>query len=78
MPPVELTPLLNGGAIACVLAWFMFKAEPRLKGIEDAIDRQSRALLMWMLQQEGAGAGIKTQATTLLAEVTEAENARKR
>jgi hypothetical protein len=40
------SPLINLGAIGCVLAWFLIRAEPRMGRIERAIDRANRANLI--------------------------------
>lgn len=65
----QLGPLINLGAVGCVLAWFMFKAEPRLKGLEESIDRNTRALLLAIISIEGLSPGVKDQVNTLLKEV---------
>lgn len=76
--PVELAPLFNGGSLACILAWFMFKAEPRMKGMEDAIDRNSKTMLLFILAHDEIKPGVKVQATEMLAEIKTAEDMRNR
>ena len=63
------TPLLNFGAVGGVLVWFMLKAEPRMRRIEEAIDRQSKTVLLFMLSQEEVGERYKAEARRLLREI---------
>lgn len=46
LSPSVLSPLINLGAMGVVLIWFMFRAEPRMRGMERAIDRQTRATIL--------------------------------
>ena len=42
----DWTALVNLGGIGLVLAWFMLKSEPRMKAIEDAVDRNTKSNIM--------------------------------
>ena len=63
------SPIINLGAIGCVLLWFLLRSEPRMKGIEAAIDRQSRAMLTMIIAMRGVPDYIKEQATAQIAEI---------
>lgn len=78
MVPTELTPLLNVGSVGLVLAWFMFKAEPRLDAIEQAIDRNTRSNMLVIMALEHVSEPIKHQAQSMLEEITDAEKRRQR
>ena len=64
------SPLINLGAIGCVLAWFLIRAEPRLGKIERAIDRSSRALMIATLAMRGQD--VREEAHDLAKEVDDA------
>lgn len=70
------SPLINLGAIGCVLGWFLIKLEPRLRRMEQAIDRSSRAQLMLLIGIRGIEPAVKDQAQTLLKEIEEAQERR--
>ena len=63
-----LEPLLNLGAVGAVLAWFLLKAEPRMRAMEDAIDRLVRAQMLDILSRPEVAPAIKDQAQRLLTE----------
>ncbi len=63
------SPLINLGAIGCVLAWFLIRAEPRMSRIERAIDRSSRAVLIAALAMSEASPGVRDQAKELIREI---------
>jgi hypothetical protein len=75
---VDLGSLLNLGAVGLILAWFLLKSEPRMLGMEEAIDRNTRGVMLSLLAQEEVSAGIKRQAQAVLEEVAEAEKRRRR
>jgi len=76
------SPLINIGAIGCVLAWFLIRAEPRLGRIERAIDRSTRAnLIMAQIMSDIAehrrvSETTKVQAKELIKEVDDATTER--
>lgn len=59
-------PLINLGAIGVVLFWFLWKTEPRLRRIEDAIDANSRTVLIAVMAMESVPDFVKTQAAEQL------------
>lgn len=66
-------PLINLGAVGCVLAWFMFRTEPRLRRMEQAIDRSSRALMIVTMSIRRLAPEIKEQAESLISELEDAK-----
>jgi hypothetical protein len=74
---VELTPLLNLGAVGAIAGYLLLKNEPRLKGVEQAVDRLTRGLMLSVLANEHASLQQKAQATELLQELHDAEERRR-
>lgn len=84
-----LGPLLQYGGIGACLVWFMFRAEPRLRSIEGAIDRFSRAIivlsigianvldLLQSIDAKGAAKSIRAQTDPALKELDDAAAKRK-
>lgn len=54
-----------------MLLWFLLRAEPRFKGIEDAIDRQSRAVLLLIVSIPQIPNYLKEQAQGIVREIDE-------
>lgn len=54
MPPVPefLAPVMNLGAMGCILLWFMFRSEARQKAQEEATDRLTRSITLALLAQQ--------------------------
>lgn len=73
---MEWGPLLNVGAVGAVLLWFMLRAEPRLRGIESAIDRSTRGNLILLLEIKRTTPEGRTAAETLKQEIEAAAKAR--
>lgn len=77
------SPLVNLGAIGCVLAWFLIRAEPRMGRIERAIDRSTRGNLVLALVMADVAEGrdvtevAKKQATNLIREIDDATDERR-
>lgn len=69
-------PLVNLGAIGCVLFWFLLKTDPRLRRIEEAIDRNSRANLLAVLSMNGVPSHVKKQAEAIIGELDKASDRR--
>lgn len=65
----ELSPLLNIGAVGFVLAWFMFRMEPRMRALEQAVDRNTKANLVLLLNSSESNPNVKTVAKTILQEI---------
>ncbi len=74
----DFTPLINGGALSIILAWFLWKHEPRIKAIEEAIDRMSRTLLLFLLELAHVSDAAKLQAKAIIEEIGKAEEQRKK
>lgn len=77
-PPATdwMSTLFQLGACGAVLAWFMFRSEPRLRAIEAAIDRMARAVLLLVVALPGANPASKESAKDILRELDEAEKKR--
>jgi hypothetical protein len=73
----EMAPLFNVGAIGAILAWFMFRSEPRQLAMEEAIDRNTRARMVFVMAQDHVGPAAKQQAQALLEEINDADIARR-
>lgn len=69
--------LLQVGAVGGVLVWFLARAEPRLKGLEESNDRLTRGMMLFVLATEEVRTYLRDQATQLLAELEAAEKHRK-
>lgn len=63
--------LINVGAIGVVLGWFLIKAEPRMQGIERAINRLVRAQMLTLLSLPYVEEQQKREAKSILDEVDE-------
>ena len=72
MDPSLFSPLLNVGAVGVVCAWFMLRAEARLKGVERAVNRMSETVLLDILSRSSAS-GVQEQAAKLLGDIREAD-----
>lgn len=55
-------PLLNLGGVGVVLAWMLWRTDRRLERLERAIDRLTRAQLLFLLAVGPAGAGAEARA----------------
>lgn len=62
-------PLLNIGAVGGVLIWFMTKAEPRMKRIEQAIDRATLANMVFLMGIKGIPEHVQREAEKIKAEI---------
>lgn len=67
----DFAPLVNAFGIAAVLAFVLTKLEPRLRNIETAIDRMSRALLLVVVSKDGPSTAEREQAQIILDELGE-------
>lgn len=80
-----LMPLLQFGGVGVCLIWFMFRSEPRLRAIEAAIDRITRALIVLSIAIANAlealkwhaAESIKIQADPIIRELDDAHEKRK-
>lgn len=73
----DWSPLFNLGGIGVVLGWMMWRAEPRMRAIESAIDRHSATILILMLRDKDTSEPAKVQIETLLGEIKAARADRK-
>lgn len=77
--------LLSGAGVAgVVLAWFMFRAEARMKeserrmaGMETAQNRTTRAILLLVLSLEQVSETARAEAAAIGREIDESEQRRK-
>ena len=69
-------PLLQVGAVGCILAWVLIRLEPRLGRVERAIDRNSRTILLAMVANPSTSAVVKEQARMIKDEIDAARKAR--
>lgn len=64
----EWAQLLNVGAVGVVLAWFLYKLEPRLRDIEEALDRLTQAQLLLLINQPHTPEATRREAQRMLDE----------
>jgi hypothetical protein len=62
------TPFAQMGGVGLVLAWFMWKNEPRMRSMEAAIERNNRAMLMLLLEIQRTTPEAQKQAAALMKE----------
>lgn len=72
-----LGPLANVGGVGAVLGWILWKSDPRLRGIEAAIDRLTRMIAVMLAELPHVIESVKTQCREMQAELDEAARARK-
>lgn len=60
------SPMLQLGIAGAMLAWFMFRLEPRMNGMEDAVRELSRSILLDLVSRPGANPIVKTEANEML------------
>jgi len=72
----DYSPLYNLGAIGVVLAWLMWRVEPRMKAMEAALDRATRATMLMLIARPEAAEAVKEQSKGLVEECSKAEEAR--
>lgn len=66
---MDWTPLANIGPVGIILIWFMWRAEPRLRAIESAIDRQTRGNLVMLIEIKRTSPEGKTVAEGIIKEI---------
>lgn len=66
---IDPAALLNVGAIGVVLAWFMWRFEGRMAGVERELHRVSLALLLDIASRPGAALSVTREAETLLSDM---------
>lgn len=75
-PNEWITSLLQLGGVGGCLIWFMFRSEPRLRGLEASIDRMARSIMLIVGSLPSANDAQKLQARGLIREIDEAAKAR--
>lgn len=68
-PAAWWAPLVNTGAIGAILVWFMVRMEPRMKALEMAQDRSTRADLLRLVASAHVSPELKEEATSILREI---------
>lgn len=63
-----LNVILQTGAIGAVLAWFLYKLEPRLRAVEQSNEGLKRAMLLLTLSLPTATPAAKREAQRMLDE----------
>ena len=71
-------PVVNMGAIGCVLLWFMLRMEPRMKALEAAQDRSNRTDLLRLAASPHVIPELKEEAASIMREIDAAQAARER
>lgn len=69
MMPVDLTPLLQLGAVGAILAFFLLQTNPRLERVERALDFLSRTMLLDIVSRENIPDVNKRQADSMLRQM---------
>lgn len=64
--PVDLTPLLQVGAVGAILGWILVQTNPRLERVERALDFLSRTMLLDIVSRDGVPEVNKRQAQSML------------
>ena len=64
--PIDLTPLLQLGAVGAILAFFLVQTNPRLERVERALDFLSRTVLLDIVSRANIPEVNRTQARSML------------
>lgn len=70
-------PLLNLGAIGCVLLWFMMQLTPQVKSLVAALDRSTRMSALTIIALDFLPAAVKKQAQQIVNEIDSHDTQRK-
>lgn len=62
-------PLLPFGVGVAVIAWLLFRTEPRIRALEKSVDRLSKAILMWVMTAKRATEEMKREAQHMENEI---------
>jgi hypothetical protein len=60
-------PLLQTGIPGVVLAWFMLRSETRFRGMERAVNRMSRSVLLLVVALNTSNEAMRAEADKMLA-----------
>lgn len=74
-PAEWLTALTNVGVAGAMLIWFATRVEARIRGMENASNRTTRAVLLLVISLRSANDAAKEQAHAIIKEIDGAENA---
>lgn len=66
-------PLIQAGIPGVVLAWFMLRSEARFRGMEKAVNRMSRSVLLLVVSMDSSNQAVRHEAKGLLAEIEACE-----
>lgn len=69
-------PIINLGGIGLVLAWVLWKLEPRMRGLEAAIERNTRANLVMIIEIKRTSEEAKKAAQEMIDEIDQAAKLR--
>lgn len=69
-------PLLNIGGVGAVLAFVLWKLEPRMRGAEAAIDRQTRMLAIFLIEMPHIMQAAQIQCKNMVLELEDAKRKR--
>lgn len=69
--PVDLTPVLQLGAVGAVLAWFLLQTNPRLERMERAIDLLSKAILLDLIGRPETQPNVRAQAEEMVRTIND-------
>lgn len=72
----DFSLLWNAGVCGVILAWTMWKAEPRLRGVEAAIDRLTRMIAIMLTELPHVMQGAKDQCRVVMRELDVAAHRR--
>lgn len=70
--------LAEYGIIGVVLGWFLWKAEPRMRSMEAAIDRMTRGNMVMLMEIQRTTHEGKRQAQALIDEIDVANKEREK
>lgn len=65
----DFSPLVNVGVAGVVLAWILWKMEPRMRGIESSIDRLTRMMAVFLTELPHVMEGVKATCRTQVEEL---------
>lgn len=72
-----ISVVANYGALGFLLLWYTLRAEPRMRAVESAIDRQTAAMMIFMIEIDRTSPQAKDQAKIVLDQIQAARRKRK-
>lgn len=64
-----LLQIVQVGAVGATLAWFLIRLDPRIKHLEEAINRMVRAQMLFILASEYTPESYRREARSILQEI---------